>query len=139
MKNLKHIITSQILAVVTLIVVTGLASVADAYERKSIDANNVRVEIVPIQLSPGQQIKFKIRMQTHSVELSHDMVSVSILKDDNGREYRPLNWNGSPPSGHHRSGVLEFPALTGKPTAVTLVIKDIANVPERTFQWKVKP
>jgi hypothetical protein len=77
-------------------------------------------------------------MSTHSVDLGEDMAVVSTLRDDQGREYRPVSWNGDGPGGHHRSGVLEFPALEGSPKSVTLVIRDIAKVPERVFGWDLE-
>ncbi len=136
MKSLKHYGSIWVPAVFILITL-GLALEAGAYERKTDRENSVRVEVVPVQLASGLQAKFKIRMNTHSVDLSQDMVAVSTLKDEKGQEYRPVNWKGSPPGSHHRSGVLEFPALEGNPQSVTLTIRNIAKVPERIFEWKI--
>ena len=36
------------------------------------------------------------------------------------------------------SGTLEFPVIKGNPGSVTLIIKNIASVPERVFTWQVK-
>jgi hypothetical protein len=109
-----------------------------AYETKSNQQNRVRVDVRPVQLSPGQPARFEIRMNTHSGNLGQDMIAVCTLKDNQGREYQPTSWEGSPPSGHHRHGVLEFPALNGASESITLVIRDIANVPERVFEWSIK-
>ena len=87
----------------------------------------------------GKPVKFEVRMNTHSVSLDQNIVDISILKDDLGQEYLPVNWNGSPAGGHHRSGVLEFLLLKGNPSSVTLVIQNIANVPERIFKWEMAP
>ena len=76
-------------------------------------------------------------MSTHSVELNYDIVKLSTLKDGMGREYQALKWNGDPPVGHHRSGVLEFPAIAKGTKSITLYIKNIAGVPERIFEWKL--
>ena len=124
--------------IMIILLVMGVALDAWAYKRISSRKNSVSVDVVPVQLAFGQQVKFNVRMSTHSVELSQDMVTVSLLKDSNGQEYRPENWKGSPPSGHHRSGTLEFSAIKGNPSSVTLIIRNIANVPERVFTWKVK-
>jgi hypothetical protein len=77
-------------------------------------------------------------MNTHTVDLVEDMTAVCTLKDDQGREYHPVSWNGAPPGGHHRKGVLEFPALDGSTKSVTLVIRNVGGVPERAFEWKVE-
>ena len=124
---------------VVLIFGLALALPAAGYERQSSRENMVRVDVLPIALVSGKPVKFEVRMNTHSVSLDQNIVGISILKDDLGREYLPVNWNGSPASGHHRSGVLEFPLLKGNPGSVTLIIQNIANVPERTFRWKIAP
>ena len=134
----KHSIPAHLVLFVILATLIGLIIEAGAYERKSNNENNVRIEIIPEQLGPGKQAKFNIRMNTHSVELSQDMVAVSILKDDKGHEYRPIRWNGSPQGGHHREGVLEFPVIDGGSKSVFLYLKDVADIPERIFEWKIK-
>ncbi len=138
MKLMKHFGLAQVLTAVIAIVGIVIASDANAYERISNRENRVRVDVVPVQLESGKSAKFEIRMNTHSGDLSQDLVSVSTLKDDNGREYRPVDWQGAPPGGHHRTGVLEFPALNGNTKSVTLVIRDVANVPERIYKWDLK-
>ncbi len=138
MKQMKRVGLSRVLAAVIVIVGIAITLQADAYDRISNRENRVRVDVVPVQLEFGKSAKFEIRMNTHSGDLSQDLVSVSTLKDDNGREYRPVDWQGAPPGGHHRTGVLEFPALNGNTKSVTLVIRDVANVPERIFKWNLK-
>lgn len=120
---------------ITSIAVFGVAMGVRAYDRKSSNENRVRVDVKPVQLSPGQSPIFEVRMNTHSVELNQDMIAVSTLKDGQGKEYPPDVWKGSPLGGHHRKGTLEFPVLEGNPTRVTLIIGSIADVPERIFEW----
>ena len=138
MKRMKRIGLSQVLTAVIAIAGIAIALEANAYERISNRENSVRVDVVPVQLESGKSAKFEIRMNTHSGDLSQDLVSVSTLKDDNGREYRPVDWQGASPGGHHPTGVLEFPALNGNTKSVTLVIRDVADVPERIFKWNLK-
>ena len=138
MDTIKRISLTHVLAVATLVIIMGLALEASAYESKSNRKNSVRVDVKPVQIAPDRSVKFEVRMSTHSVELDQDIVALSTLKDNNGHKYRPVGWNGSPPGGHHRKGVLEFPVLEGRFNAVTLVIRDIANVPERIFKWDVE-
>ena len=115
-----------------------LAFDASAYKTKSSKENRVRVDVRPVQLLPGKPAKFEIRMNTHSGDLSQDLLAVCTLKDSSGREYLPINWDGSPPGGHHRSGVLEFSELAEGAESITLVIREVANVPERVFNWSVE-
>lgn len=137
---MKNIIGSILKLVVVLIVFTaiGLAgNIWASYEHQSNNTNSVRVDVVPIQLTPGKQATFEIRLNTHSVPLDYDLVAVSLLKDDQGHEYPASAWKGSPAGGHHRSGVLEFPAIDKGTKSITLYINDVADVPERTFNWKL--
>ena len=138
MKSGKESILKKAAAAFIVIMAIISAAGAWAYEPQSHNAGGVRVDVVPLQLRPGQQARFEIRMNTHSVELKFDIVAVSILKDDQGREYRATVWNGSPPEGHHRSGVLEFPALPDDAKSAALYLKDIANVAERVYEWTIE-
>ena len=85
---------------------------------------------------------FNVVMDTHAVDLdSYDLSQLAVLKVD-GREVQPVGWD-APKGGHHRQGTLSFPAtaadgtaLVGSETrAITLIIRDIAGVPKRVFQW----
>jgi len=138
MITLKHLKISHFVSLVIILFLVNLAADASAYKTKSNKENRVRVDVRPVQLLPGEPAKFEIRMNTHSGDLSQDLVAVCTLKDNSGREYRPTSWDGSPPGGHHRSGVLEFSELGEGAESITLVIREVANVPERVFNWSVE-
>ena len=127
-----------IVALVMVAVTVGLAVDAGAYEMRSNRENRVRVDVKPVELTPGQPARFEVRMNTHSETLGEDMVAVSSLKDNSGRVYRAIAWQGSGPGGHHRKGVLEFPKLEDNTESITLIIRKVANAPERTFEWSVE-
>jgi len=126
-----------IAALVVVAAAMGLAVDAGAYETRSNRENQVRVDVKPVQLAPGQPARFEVRMNTHSEALEEDMVAVSSLKDNAGRVYQATTWEGSEPGGHHRKGVLEFPKLENNTESITLTIRKVAKVPERTFEWSV--
>lgn len=138
MRTIKLFLKQWVPTFVVLIFGLPLVLPAAGYERQSSRENMVSVDVIPIALVSGKPVKFEIRMNTHLVNLDQNIVGISILKDDLGREYLPVNWNGSPTGGHHRSGILEFPLLKGNPGSVTLVIQNIANVPERIFKWNLE-
>ncbi len=85
---------------------------------------------------------FKVVMDTHAVDLDgYDLRQTAVLRTGDGRELRPTGWD-APKGGHHREGLLTFPATTpdGTPVIIAgrtleLVIRDVAAVPERKFQW----
>jgi len=134
----KHLKISHFVSLIMTLFLMNLAADALAYQAQSNNQNSVRVDVRPVQLLPGKPAKFEVRMNTHSGDLSQDLVAVCILKDNSGREYRPTGWDGSPPGGHHRSGVLAFPELGDATQSITLVIREVANVPERVFNWSIE-
>lgn len=138
MKTLKHLKIYLFGSLMMVLFLVTLAVDASAYQTKSNKKNSVRVDVRPVQLLPGKTAKFEIRMNSHSGDLSQDLIAVCSLKDSSGREYQPTNWDGSPPGGHHRSGVLEFSDLAEGAKSITLVIREVANVPERVFNWTVE-
>lgn len=134
----KHMKISHFVSLIITVLLVNQAVDASAYKAQSSNENSVRVDVRPVQLLPGKPAKFEIRMNTHSGDLSQDLVAACILKDNSGREYRPSNWDGSPPGGHHRSGVLEFPELGDSAQSITLLIRQVADVPERVFNWSIE-
>ncbi|MFC1863215.1 hypothetical protein ACFL1Z_04595 [Thermodesulfobacteriota bacterium] len=137
METLKITKTKLAILMIIGILVISHISYANAYKSITNRGKGVTVDARPVQLAKGKQIQFQVRINTHAVELDQDMVAVSELKDDEGKIYKPINWQGSPPGGHHRKGVLEFPILEGSPGSVALIIRDIANVSKRVFEWKI--
>ena len=139
MNNIKRNISTKVIGTLIVFAAISFAAVAwAAYEHQTNNTNSVSVDVVPVQLGSGEKATFEIRLNTHTTPLDFDLVALSVLKDDQGREYHASLWNGSPAGGHHRSGVLEFPLLKGNPGSVTLVIQNIANVPERIFKWDLE-
>ena len=96
---LKDLKIHNFVSVLIVLFFVILAFDASAYKTKSSKENRVRVDVRPVQLLPGKPAKFEIRMNTHSGDLSQDLLAVCTLKDSSGREYRPINWDGSPPGG----------------------------------------
>ncbi len=112
--------------------------------------NEGAVEISITYLNPIKDIKdgelaFEVRMKTHSVDLdSYKMEKLTFLKDDKGNIYKPLGWFNPGGGGHHRLGIIKLSSKDGngkdiinkKTKYITVVIKDVDNVKERSFQWK---
>ncbi len=91
-------------------------------------------------------IQIEVKMDTHSVDLDrYRMEALSVLRDDRGRTLHPLGWASPSGGGHHRAGVLLFPAVdpSGKPFItkesryLELIIRNVAGVKERTFRWNL--
>jgi len=100
----------------------------------------VTVKVSPKDLTQSAASwDFEIILNTHSVELSYDLTQTSILRDEDGKEYRPLSWEGDPPGGHHREGLLSFSVISPKPRKIELIMREISRVAERRFLWITQP
>ncbi len=77
-------------------------------------------------------IKFKIALETHTVDLDKYKFDEIVSLRAGGKEYkgRVISREGS---GHHRSMVVEFDNPGAKEGEV--VIKGVAGVPERVFRF----
>ncbi|MCL4870062.1 MAG: hypothetical protein KJ063_13945 [Anaerolineae bacterium] len=102
----------------------------------------VTVVVKPLNLDgSAETIDFEITLDTHSVDLSMDLATMSSLTTDNGRQMVATGWD-APQGGHHVSGVLSFPAIVDGAawlkgaTTLTLTLRDV-DVPERVFIWKL--
>lgn len=112
---------------------------APVFEPQSNSEKAVTVQVTPLNLpAGGDTLDFEVAFNTHSVDLSFDPTLISVLRDDQGREYPAAGWEGAEPGGHHRSGVLKFTAFEDAPAFVEVVIRDLAGVPERVFRWELK-
>jgi len=103
----------------------------------------VEVAITPIEAEPDSDdiIMFEVALNTHSVDLSMDLVGLSTLTTDRGTQLKAASWTGG--SGHHVSGQLAFPKVTPDGTSlfdgaqqIILTIRNI-DAPERLFVWQV--
>ena len=102
----------------------------------------VTVNVTPTNLtSPGETLDFDVSLETHMVDLSMDIASLSTLKTDTGITVKATAWNG-PKGGHHVKGKLSFPTsqdgksiLQGAKT-LTLTIRNV-DAAERTFSWQI--
>ncbi len=92
---------------------------------------------------PQAGLVFTVAMETHAVDLDrYDLRTLAVLRTNQGYGVRPRRWN-APPGGHHREGILAFPSRSpkGRPMlgpgtrAITLVLRNVAGVPERRFTW----
>ena len=84
--------------------------------------------ITPKILTPEQLPSFEIILDTHSVDLAFDMANAAKLEDSNKILYGQATWDGDPPGGHHRTGILTFSQYFKEPVdVVTLTFSDIAD------------
>ena len=129
--NLLHLLAAAAIA-------TAVAFPATAAElaAKSTSAGGVTVEAVPRGIT-GPEWKFELSFNTHSQPLTDDPTVTAVLVAD-GRELRPKAWQGDPPGGHHRKGILVFAAPAPPPSRVDLKLQRPGEPSPRIFTWQLK-
>ncbi|MBI4189012.1 MAG: hypothetical protein HY525_00565 [Betaproteobacteria bacterium] len=102
-------------------------------------AGGVTVALTPQNLTTSAKSwDFKVVLDTHSGDLSDDLVKSSLLLDSAGKHYAPIAWDGAPPGGHHREGVLRFKPVFPQPQSIELQITRSGEAAPRTFRWQLK-
>ena len=127
----------QVVAFVLGLLVSASAAAQLAPQTRS--QGGVTVAVTPTDLGSSARVwAFKIVLDTHSQDLSDDLVKSAVLLDGQGRESKPVVWEGAAPGGHHREGVLKFPAFKPLPESVELRIARPGEAAARTFRWQLK-
>jgi hypothetical protein len=99
---------------------------------------SVTVKVTPGNLSStATSWDFEVTISSHTTELDQDMQSVAVLVADASDAQPPLAWNGDPPGGHHRKGILRFQPPQESPSSVELHIRGIGGVSRRVFLWRL--
>ena len=100
-------------------------------------------ELTPLNLgTPADMLEFDVAMNTHSVDLSMDLASLSTLTTDTNVTVQATKWDAIP-GGHHVSGKLIFPIMKdGKSilegaSKFTLTIINV-DAASRLFEWELK-
>jgi hypothetical protein len=118
--------------VVLMAIVVALGAAAAALQTSS--EGSVVVRVTPGRFAPDAATwDFEVVFETHTAPINGDPAQFSILLDPQGWTHTALRWDGDPPGGHHRKGVLRFKVLRPAPASVTLKIRGIGGVPERAF------
>jgi hypothetical protein len=100
--------------------------------------NGVTVTATPRNLlASAKTWDFEVTLETHTRPLDEDLAKSSRLIDD-GIGYSPMGWEGTPPGGHHRKGLLQFKPISPQPQAVELQIRLRGEPAPRSFRWRLK-
>jgi len=97
----------------------------------------VTVKVTRLDSSPGGDLRFRVVLDTHSVNLDgYDLNRVIVLRDAATNVYHPASVENKG-SGHHREATVTF-AKPKNNKRIELVMKGIAGVHERVFQWELE-
>jgi hypothetical protein len=101
-------------------------------------AQGVTITVTPRNLSrDARSWDFAIKLETHTQDLGDDLVRSARLIAD-GRQTAPFAWDGAPPGGHHREGVLRFKPVSPHPQSVELRILRAGETAPRSFRWLIR-
>lgn len=97
-------------------------------------ASGVEVTAVYEKDKSRNQLFFKLYFNTHAADYSgYDFQSNIVIKDSQGKEYKALSV-AKEGAGHHQSIEIIFPFPS---SPFNLVVKNLAGVPERIFNWQI--
>lgn len=115
-----------------------LSARSEPLPAKENNGGTVMVSVTPESLSKSADAwRFAVRFNTHVTPIIQDMVAVASLSDGKGAGEPPTAWEGDPPGGHHRRGVLVFKPINPIPPTITLHIREVGGIADRTFTWNM--
>lgn len=117
----------------------ALSATAAELAPQNSQAGGVGVRVKPTDVSAAATTwSFQVTLTTHSGDLGDDLTRTATLVDAAGKQHPAAGWDGDPPGGHHRKGVLRFKALSPPPDALEMRILRQGETAARTFRWKLK-
>lgn len=106
--------------------------------KQSIKGGGTTVDVTFLK-EGGDAAIFQVALNTHSVNLDvYSFEEIVRLRDAQGSEVVPMVVEDVTGGGHHRRATVRFAWPRPRPTILELVVKGVAGVPERVFQWTVQ-
>jgi hypothetical protein len=126
------------LLVTAVLLLNNSPTAAAELGARSSSASGVTVKVTPKDISPQAAVwTFAVVLDTHSQDLRDDLAKTANLVDARGGRHAPIAWEGAPPGGHHREGVLRFKGLGAQAGALELQIQRAGEQAPRVFRWKL--
>lgn len=122
---------------VSLWAAAAVFGAASSMSTASHSGGGVTVKVTYRTPQPTDEIRFEVALDTHSVNLDgYDLKDLALLRDAGGKTYEPVRVENKG-SGHHRNVIVVFPRPSGGAQQVEIVIRDIADVKQRAFRFKI--
>ena len=111
-----------------------VAGIAHAGLEKQDSPGPVTISVTPKEVGRASSVwEFEVVLDTHSQDLSDDLMKTAALAGE-----PPIEWLGSGPGGHHRTGVLRFKAIQPYPDVIELRIARPGEAAPRSFRWQLQ-
>lgn len=127
---------SAVFGLVPGLLAAGATLAGESLTAQTNSAAGVTLTATPHAL-PGGAWEFDVALNTHSQELKDDLAKSATLVAG-GKTFAPAAWQGDPPGGHHRKGVLKFNAVDPSPGKIELRIARPGEPNPRSFRWQTK-
>lgn len=102
------------------------------------DQQSIKITVAPKNFpKAAKNWDFEVTVESHTQDLSDDLTKSAMLIAD-AKQYLPSVWEGAPPGGHHRKGLLRFRAIVPQPRSVELQIRLARDASPRSFRWQLK-
>ncbi|MDO8555316.1 MAG: hypothetical protein Q7R75_02010 [bacterium] len=105
-------------------------------EEQTNSEGGLSISIQPVDFSFEKPVQLEITFTTHQGDIDINLTNQALLIDERNNQLKPISWSGGN-GGHHLRGILVFPSIPKENSKMTLVIKDIYGVKERTFLWSL--
>lgn len=136
---MRHFFAASAIALAT---VATLAWPLPVLAQQASSTQTTVVRGVTVKVTPGKLAdsgwEFSIVLDTHSEDLKDDLEKAAVLVVDR-QEILPVQWQGAAAGGHHREGVLRFPAPEAKAGPVELKLTRAGEAAPRVFRWDRLP
>lgn len=134
---LKTILISLVVAT-TLALSSAPDVLSAAYAPQTSDEQGIKATATLQAVSGKSKIwTVEVTMETHTRSLVDDMSKAAVLVVD-GKAYAPVDWEGSPPGGHHRKGLLRFKSIEPQPVQLELQLRLSVDAAPRSFRWRLR-
>lgn len=114
------------------------AAAAAEYASQTSDERGIKITVAPKGIpNEARTWDFEVILESHTRDLSDDLTKSALLIAD-GKQYLPAGWEGAPPGGHHRKGLLRFKAIVPQPRSMELQVRLTGDTLPRSFKWLLK-
>lgn len=134
----KQILIGLFFATPSLFTLSGAFAADSGYAPLVSEVNGVKVTARLLDTAPNAKTwNIELTLDTHTRPLDETLDTTSVLMVGK-QQFFALGWQGSPPGGHHRTGVLSFRPIVPKPAAVELRILLNGESRPRSYSWRLK-